>query len=141
MTKNYGTEWLNWFYRLRVPVGGLMSAMGMALGFAGVLTGGVPVLRVFGVIGGVVCALCLIGYIALYMGYSKGRYFDLYAPWMYRITLILLWVECAGAFLAYGLNVAALICYGLFGVLNHIYFYHRRYLCFGIEDKKKGEDA
>ena len=141
MKKAYGTGWLHWFYRLRVPVGGLMSALGMALGFAGVLTSGDPVLRVFGVIGGVVCALCLIGYIALYMGYSKGRYFDIYAKWMYGVTLTLLWVDCAGAFLAYGLNVTALIGYGLFGVLNHIYFYHRRYWCFGIENKKNREDA
>ncbi len=142
MAKEYGTGWLHWFYRWRVPVGGLLSALGLAVGVSGNLAGESALLRVFGVIGAVFSGLCLVGYIALYIGYTRGRYFDLYAPWMYRVTLILLWVECIAAFCAYGLNLVALIGYGLFGVLNHIYFYHRRYLCFGIDKKQgKGEET
>ena len=140
MTKGYGTGWLHWFYRWRVPMGGLLSVLGIVFGVMGMQTAESAALRVFGVMGAVLSGFCLIGYIALYIGYTKGRYFDLYAPWMYRVTLILLWVECISAFLAYGLNVGALIVYALFGVLNHIYFYHRRYWCFGISEKRKGEE-
>ena len=132
----YGMGWLHWFYRWRVPIGCLMSFVGIAFG---IMNSGVSV------IGAVMSGACLIGYISLYIGYSKGRYFNIYGKWMYGLTLTLLWAECIAAFFAYGFNLVALIGYGIFGALNHYYFYNRRYLCFGIgrgiEDMDDTESA
>ena len=107
----YGMGWLHFFYRWRVPIGCFMSLLGIAFGF---VSGGA------GMVGAVLSGMCLIGYIALYMGYSKGRYFNLYASWMYYLTLTLLWMECIAAFLSYGNNLFGLLGYAVFGVCNHI---------------------
>ena len=122
----YGVGWLHLFYRWRVPIGGLMSLLGIAFGY---MSGGA------GMVGAVLSGMCLIGYIVLYMGYTKGRYFNLYASWMYYLTLTLLWMECIAAFLSYGNNVFGLFGYAVFGICNHIYFHHRRYLCYGVRSK------
>ena len=126
--RTYGMGWLHWFYRWRVPVGGLASLAGIMFG---VMTGGIAV------VGSVLSGACLIGYVALYFGYSKGRWFNLFTPWMYYLTLALMWTECVAVFFAYAFNPVALIAYAVFGVCNHVYFRHRRYLCYGIGDKSK----
>ena len=123
-------KWLHWFYRWCTPIRVFMSFVGIVFG---IMNGGV------GVVGAVLSGACLAGYIALYMGYSKGRYFNLYAKWMYGLTLALIWVECIAALFAYGFNFAILIGNTVFGALNHYYFHNRRYLCFGIKNDEESQ--
>ena len=127
--KGYSTGWLHFFYRIRVPFGVIFSLGGAALGVNGVLVPAqLPLLYAIGIIGGVLSGICALGYIAVYFGYVKGRYFDIYPYWVYPLTLALLWVECGAAFLAYALNPIMLIGFLIFGVCNTVYFVHRRYL-------------
>jgi hypothetical protein len=117
-----------------------LSIAGAVMGIVGMpASAQSPLLRAVGIVGGVLSGICALAYVVLYFGYVKGRCFNVYASWMYYLTLILMWTECVAAFLTDAFNPVLLIFLVVFGVCNHIYFYHRRYLSYGIANSRKGE--
>ena len=122
MKEATGLKRFNFFYMIRTPLGGLSS---LIFFFAGIGNG-----EALGVISGVLAAIQFLCYVYMFLNYRKHKFFKIYPTRLLYVTLCSLWLECVVGFLAIFPNVLWLIFFTVFAILNHIYFWRRKALCF-----------